>query len=545
MSASQAVRGAESASHSHENSTGTASQDQSAQRSGFRRRSVLVGGMAAAAAGAVALQGVTGAAPAAAAGRDLDPNDKSIAFAGVVEIAKRIAAGEFTARQITDFFLARIDMLNPTLRAWTIPLHERARAEADALDAKKASGARLGPLHGVPIGIKAENHVKGVPTTYGGAAFTTPATDDAEVVKRLRAAGAVILGITAMPEFGIWPFTETSAHGYTRNPWNILHSTAGSSGGTASAVASGMVPAAIGGDGGGSIRLPSSWCGLYGLKLQRGRVSAAPNVDLWKSLGVIGPLCRKVEDTALILDCIHGSVAGVDLYKADPWPYTLTEALTKPVRSLRIAISTAQPAGTHLDDDTRRAVLQTGAILGKLGHRVVAHDPVYPATLTAAFQPQVLGGFSTEARRADHYELLERRTREGVDVGRSTGLSSDLAVTKAIELSKTVGKQILASVFPAYDLLICPTTPGKAYPIGQLDGAGFVEASAKASPVAAYTSVWNVVGNPAAAVPAGFSGGLPLSVQLVGPNNSEPLICQVAAQLQKARRWPDQTPPNS
>ncbi|GAB2643246.1 amidase [Gordonia jinhuaensis] len=511
--------------------------------SGIGRRSLLAGSAVAAAA-AVAATSLS-AAPATAAPRGLDPHDKSIAFAGVVELARRVRSGEFTARQLTDFFLARIDMLNPTLRAWTIPLYDAARAEADALDAKKASGAKLGPLHGVPIGIKAENHVKGVPTTYGGAAFTKPATDDAEVVKRLRAAGAVILGITAMPEFGIWPFTETSAHGYTRNPWNILHSTAGSSGGTASAVASGMVPAAIGGDGGGSIRLPSSWCGLYGLKLQRGRVSAAPNKDLWKALGVIGPLCRKVEDTALILDCIHGSVPGVDLYSAEPWPYSLTDALRKPLRPLRIALSTAQPAGTFLDDDSRQAILDTGAILSRLGHRVSGHDPVYPATLTAAFEPQVVGGFSTEAHRADHYELLEARTRQGVDIGKATGLSTDVAVSKAIEVGKQVGSQILGSVFPAFDLLICPTTPGKAYEIGQLDGADFVAASAKASPVAAYTSVWNVCGNPAAAVPAGFSDGLPLSVQLVGPPNSEPLLCQVAAALQEVRKWPAHYPPHS
>lgn len=500
---------------------------------GMRRRSVLLGGAAAAAAtaAAVTLQGATGTGPATAAGGALDPQDKSLAFAGVVDLARRLKAGEFTARQLTDFYLARIDMLNPTLRAFIIPMHAAARAEADARDAQKARGEKLGPLHGVPIGIKAENDVKGIVTTYGGAAFVKPAAKDSEVVRRLRAAGAVIIGITAMPEFGIPAFTESVAYGYTRNPWNIIHSTAGSSGGTAAAVASGMVPAAIGGDGGGSIRLPSSWCGLVGIKHQRGRVSSAPNKDLWKALGVIGPLCRRIEDNALILDTIHGTVAGVDLYHAEPWPYTLTEALSRPVRPLRIAISAAQPAGTFLDADSRNAIFETGEILRKLGHRVVQHDPVYPPTLTAAFQPQFFGGFSTEARRADHYDLLQRTTREGVDIGMATGMGTDAGVAKGIEIGKQVGKQILDSVFPAYDLLIVPTTPGKAMRVGQLDGVSFPELAAKSSPVAAYTSVWNVVGNPACAVPAGFSAGLPLSVQIVAPPNKEHVIVPVVKQL--------------
>ena len=188
---------------------------------------------------------------------------EDVAFAGVTAIAAKTRSGEVTAREVTDFFLERIARFNPELNAFITVLSDEARADADALDTKAQRGEELGPLHGVPIAIKAENDVAGIPTTFGGAAFTTPARADSAVVARLRAAGAVIVGTTAMPEFGIWPYTESVANGATRNPWNTAYSPAGSSGGTAAAVAAGLVPAAIGGDGGGSIRLPAAWCGIF------------------------------------------------------------------------------------------------------------------------------------------------------------------------------------------------------------------------------------------------------------------------------------------
>ena len=248
-------------------------------------------------------------------------------FTSFADQARMVAAGEVASAELVEHCLARIHRLDQRLNAFAYVLDDAARAEAAARDATPTD--QRGPLHGVPIAIKDENDVAGLPTAYGGAAFTTPAAADSEVVRRLRAAGAVIIGKTRMPEFGIWPWTETSANGYTRNPWNPLRSTAGSSGGSAAAVASGMVAAAIGGDGGGSIRLPASFCGLYGLKCQRGRTSAAPNAHLWRSLGVIGPLTRTVEDSALIYDAITGSTP-TDAWQAKPLPMTLTQAYATP-----------------------------------------------------------------------------------------------------------------------------------------------------------------------------------------------------------------------
>ena len=466
-----------------------------------------------------------------------------LAFAGAAAIAEKTRSGELSARDVTDYFLNRIERHNPVLNAFITVLADQAREHADRLDEKAHRGEELGPLHGVPIAIKAENDVEGVVTTFGGAGFSTPAPADSAVVARLRAAGSVIVGTTAMPEFGIWPFTESVANGATRNPWNTAYSPAGSSGGTAAAVAAGLVPAAIGGDGGGSIRLPSAWCGLFGLKPQRGRVSSAPMPELWGALGTSGPLTRYVEDTALILDCVSGATLGVDRHIADELPTTLMDALSSEPRRLRIGVSDAVPFGTVLRKPSRRALHDIARVLRAVGHDVVDTDFSYPPALAASFVPQYLSGFSEEARMAEHPELLERRTRRGVRIGKITGLSSRWVVKKAEAQSASIGEKIMTGIFSDVDLLLTPTVPHPAVPIGQLDALGFLPAALKASSIASFTSPWNAVGNPAAAVPAGFHDGLPLSAQLVGPFNSEPLLCQVAHQIQNSTEWPTIVPP--
>lgn len=273
--------------------------------------------------------------------RETTPGSE-LAFAGVAGQAALIRSGEISARELTENTLRRIERLDSTLNAFVRVLADEALDEATRLDQRQADGHSLGPLHGVPIAIKDENDVAGTPTTYGGAAATRIASADSEVVRRLREAGAVIVGKTTMPEFGIWPFTETAANGYTRNPWDTGVSTGGSSGGSASAVASGMVAAAIGGDGGGSIRLPSAFCGLFGLKPQRGRVSTAPNRNLWRGLGTLGPLTRSVEDSALVYDVITGTT-GTDDYTAETLRTSFAESAASAPGPLRIAVSTRSP----------------------------------------------------------------------------------------------------------------------------------------------------------------------------------------------------------
>ena len=211
-----------------------------------------------------------------------------------------IASGTATAGAVVDAALGRIAALDPRFNAFSVVLAEEARQEALARDQHLSGGDPPGPLHGVPVAIKEEIDVAGCVTTFGGEANSTPADADAEVVRRLREAGAVIVGKTTMPEFGAFPYTESVSRGVTRNPWDPTRTPGGSSGGTAVAVATGMVTVGLGGDGGGSIRIPSACCGLFGLKPQRGRVTTAPHPHLWWALGTAGPLSRTVLDSAIV-----------------------------------------------------------------------------------------------------------------------------------------------------------------------------------------------------------------------------------------------------
>ncbi|HEX8714747.1 MAG TPA: amidase family protein, partial [Solirubrobacteraceae bacterium] len=264
-----------------------------------------------------------------------------IAFAGIARQAELIAAGELSSRELVELCLRRIEAAQPRLNAFRAVLAERALLEADQADARRGAGAER-PLLGVPIAVKDDIDVAGEVTALGSNAYGAPAAADAEVVRRLRAAGAVIIGKTNVPELCVWPFTETATFGVTRNPWDVQRAPGGSSGGSAVAVAAGLVGAALGSDGAGSIRIPAAWCGLFGLKPQRGRVSLAPRPRSWNGLSVNGVLTRRVADTALFHDVASGAT-DIDEDSA-PSPTTpFAQAAATPPGRLRIAYSTAVP----------------------------------------------------------------------------------------------------------------------------------------------------------------------------------------------------------
>ncbi len=464
--------------------------------------------------------------------------DDETFYAGVAGQAALVREGRLSSGELTAACLDRIDALDHRLNAFTNVMRDRALAEADARDTARAAGEELGPLHGVPVAIKEELHVAGEVSSFGGRANRTPRSEDSEPVRRLRAAGAVVIGKTAMPEFGEWPFTESAAHGHTRNPWDLDKSTGGSSGGTAAAVASGMVAFGMGGDGGGSIRIPAACCGLYGLKPQRGRVSWAPEPHVWWALGTNGPLTRSVMDSAIVYDVVRGSVPG-DRFRAAEPSSSFVEAVRAPMRPLRIGWST-RPAsvGVRPHPENVRAVTDTAALLESLGHQVEEIDPKYPDA-TAAFVPQFFGGVRSEAAEVERPELLERRTRELVRLGAWVRPA-------VLEWAMAYGEKLAVKVqpiFDAYDLLLTPTIAPRPPQVGVLDGVGAVRAALKSIPMVAYAALWNVTGNPAASVPAGFgSDGLPLAVQLVGGQDDEATVLTVSAQLEQARPWADKRP---
>jgi len=234
-----------------------------------------------------------------------------LAYAGIARQAELIASGELSARDLVEVYLERIARLDPQLKSFRVVFAERARLEAAQADARRGAGERAQlererPLLGVPIAIKEDADVAGELTSFGTGVVSSPASADSEVVRRLRAAGAIVIGKTSVPELTLWPFTETPTFGATRNPWNVQYTPGGSSGGSGAAVAAGLAGGALGSDGLGSIRIPASFCGLYGIKPQRDRIAIAPHDSGarygWYGLAVYGPLTHTVADAALFLD---------------------------------------------------------------------------------------------------------------------------------------------------------------------------------------------------------------------------------------------------
>jgi amidase len=472
--------------------------------------------------------------------RRTEPVEVNLADLPASDLVRRTTSGDTTAADVVEASLERIERRNPGLNAFSVVLADEARAEAARLDASLAAGEAPGPLHGVPIAIKEEVDVAGCVTTFGGRGNSTPAVRDSEVVGRLRRAGAVIIGKTRMPEFGQWPFTESVDGGITRNPWDRSRTPGGSSGGTAAAVAAGMVPVGIGGDGGGSIRIPSAYCGLFGLKPTRGRVTSDPMPHLWWGLGTTGPLTRTVLDSALVYDVIRGNL-GADRFKAaEPGTSFIAAAGADPGR-LRIGWSTVpvtkgvRPAAEHV-----RAVHETAAAFAELGHDVVEIDPAYPDP-TAAFIPQFFGGVRTEADAMEHFSRLEPRTRQTYRLG---GWVTPSIIEKAMAAGERLAEQTdrIFTGFPGQegvDVLLTPTIGPRPRRVGALSRGGTISAALKSRPVVAWTALWNVTGNPAASVPTGIAAdGLPVAVQLVGRIGDETTLLSLSAQLERARGWP-------
>jgi len=468
----------------------------------------------------------------------LDPID--IAFAGAARQAELLRAGELTARELVELHLARIARIDPELNAFRVVLAERALADADQADARLRAGDER-PLLGVPVAIKDNADVAGEATLHGtNATAGTPAGSDSEVVRRLRAAGAVVIGKTHMPELAIWPFTETATFGATRNPWNRDRTPGGSSGGSAAAVAAGLAPLALASDGAGSIRIPAASCGLFGLKPQRGRVSLAPDPEHWHGLSVFGPHSRTVLDGALFLDAVAGA-APRDADTPPPPERPFAEAATTSPGRLKIAVGYRAAPPTRVAPAHEEAVRQTAELLRSLGHEVRERE-VNWGNAALALIPRYLRGIHDDAARMPHPERLERRTRGVARLGR---LTTPALVARARRDEASHAAR-LASALEDHDVMLMPVVAQPPVEIGRYEGRGALQtlqgvALGFGGP---FTAAWNVTGQPAASVPAGEGpDGLPLSVQLVGRPNDEATLISLAAQLEAERPWAARRPP--
>ncbi|MGE2723131.1 amidase [Mycolicibacterium pulveris] len=455
---------------------------------------------------------------------------RELAFAGAAEQARRLAAGTITAPELLELYLDRIARLDPELRAFRTVLADSARQEAGLAQDRLNTGERR-PLLGVPVAIKDDVDVAGATTTYGTAAHGPARTADAEVVARLRDAGAVIIGKTAVPEMTIWPFTETVAYGATRNPWNTDYTPGGSSGGSGAAVAAGLTAMALGSDGMGSIRIPSTWCGLFGIKPQRDRVPMAPHDDAWNGLSVNGPLARTVEDAALFLDVTAGQS-------------TFVAAAAKEPGRLRIALSTKVPPPlvARIGKAQRTAVRDAGALLRELGHDVVVADPDYPPTAVAHALSRYFKGVYDDVQTLPHPERLEARTRAFARIG---GLVSAQRMNR-IRAAESQLAEAVQTIFDDVDVVLTPGTATGPSRIGAYQRRGAVSTLTLVAARVPFQAIFNVTGQPAAVVPWGADGnGVPTSIQLVGRPFDEATLLSLAAQIEKARPWAHRRPPVS
>jgi amidase len=460
--------------------------------------------------------------------------------AGLEAQASSLAAGETSSSELVAACLDGIAKSQETLNAFRCVRDEAARREAEECDRRIAAGERA-PLMGVPIAIKDDTDIAGETTAFGCAGAFDVIEEDSEVVRRLRDAGAVIVGKTTTSEIGQWPFSESAGSGITRNPWDLDHTPGGSSGGAAAAVAAGLVAGAIGSDGAGSVRIPAAWCHLVGIKPQRGRISTWPHPEAFMGLTCLGPLTRTVADAALLLDAVTGNREG-DLHRppAPTGPYL--EAAREAPRRLRIALSTAIPfsgAPARLKPEIRAATERMGAVLEGLGHAVDEADPAY-GLVGASFMPRSMSGIREWVEKIDDPEVLDSRTRHNATVGKL--LSGPLlAGAKALErpLRARIG-----GIFKDFDVVLAPTTAKPALPIGAAEGLGGWATDKLIVGACPYAWPWNVIGWPGVNVPAGLTeGGLPIGVQLLGPANSESLLISLAAELEAEERWYERRPP--
>ncbi len=457
--------------------------------------------------------------------------DAEAAFAGIAGHAELMRCGDASARELTELALARIAALDPELNAFGAVFADRATAEADEADRRRAAGED-GPLLGVPIAVKDEIDIAGHVTSRGTGAFTVPAAADAEVVRRLRAAGAVVVGKTTMPELGLWPFTESVTWGITRNPWDTDRTPGGSSGGSAAAVAAGIVPAALAADGAGSIRIPAACTGLFGLKPQRDRVPRAPHDADGSHWIVFGALTRSVLDSGIMLDALT-ELSG-----------TFAEAAQTAPGTLRIAMSESFPPGVlgRLAPEVRDALHGTADLLRGLGHTVVERDADFGPRDTALVLALLFRGIRDIVAETERPERLERRSRAFARPGALVpARMRDRLLTMERGLAARVGR-----LFDDHDILLTPVMSQPAARAGIMEGRGATVTYLWESGWVPFNVLWNSTGQPAASVPAGFSpGGLPLAVQLVGRPEAEATLLSLSAQLEDARPWADRRPPVS
>ena len=457
------------------------------------------------------------------------------------ELAAMIRRREIKAAELMSATLARLEKVNPKVNAFVALRADEAMKDARALDEKIARREEVGPLAGLPFGVKDLEDAAGLPTTFGSKPFrnNVPEADSVQVA-RLKAAGAIVLGKTNAPEFGYTAFTKNLLFGPSRNPWNLERTPGGSSGGTSAAIASGLVPIATGSDGGGSIRIPACYVGCYGIKCSNGRIPEDPTLKMiqWNDTAVVGPLTRTVRDAAMYLDAVVG------YHPADPnsLPHpgiSYAAMLDRLPKKLRIAFH--PDFGAIVQRDVAREVATAVEVFKDLGHEITVIDERVPDVgrdwqRLGATQGYAMLNEMIEANRPD----WGRAYLSGLESAQHiTWRHYGIAYRHRYELN-----QWCRRIFERFDLLLTPTLPTEAFPAkgpmpSEIDGKPLRDPM----DAVAFTFPFNVSGHPAASVRAGLTdAGLPAGLQIVAERHREDLVLQASYAYEQARPWNDKWP---
>jgi amidase len=480
-------------------------------------------------------------------------------------LAGLVRKKEITPGELCEEAVGRIERINPKINAVIRPMFDSARNLAKGKLPE-------GPFAGVPFLLKdLLTSYAGVPLTMGSKAYRNyiPARD-CELMKRYKATGVVILGKTNTPEFGLMGITEPELHGPTRNPWNLNVTPGGSSGGSAAAVASGMVPFASGGDGGGSIRIPASYCGLFGMKPSRGRNPTGPEYgQIWQGAAVEHVLTRSVRDSAAMLDAINGADAGAPYIIPRPERPYLEETVREP-GALKIAFTKKSPLNTGVHPDCQKAVENAAALLTDLGHHVDEAEPgIDGIALAGSYFTMYYGEIAADIE--DLEKVLGRKAKPSDVEGPTWALKllgnafTAGEFVHALRQWNTFARQ-MGLFYQTYDLYLTPTTAFPPVRIGELKPkpgeerlmkivnslnlGRVIRISGIADKLAIeslaktpYTQLANVTGLPAMSVPLHWTAdGLPCGVQFIAPFGDEATLFQLAGQLEKTRPWFDKRP---
>ena len=460
-----------------------------------------------------------------------------LAFLPATEQARLVRERQVSPVELVELYLGRIERLDPGLGAFVTVCADAALADARAKGEEPAEA----PFHGVPIALKDLDTTAGIRTTFSCAAFAEHVPDfNLAHVEKTRAAGFVVLGKTNTPEFGTTAFTDSPLNGPCRTPWDLDRNAGGSSGGAGAAVAAGLVGIAQGSDGGGSIRIPASCCGLIGIKASRGRVSNAPFVP-GIGLGTTAPLARTVLDAAAYLDVVSGYEWG-DPFPAAPPERPFIEEVGADPGPLRIALTTAAPIDTEVDAACVAAARDAAELLGSLGHHVEEAAPDWGGEeLMEDFLPvwQTIPALYPVADPSQ----LSALNRWYLD---AASMTSSPAYAAAIGRLQLRARRITA-LWADYDLLLTPTLALPPMPVGwDTEPDDPREQFDRAARFTPFTAAFNVTGQPAVSLPLHWTDdGLPVGVQLVGPPLGEALLLRVSSQLEAARPWRDRRPPHA